>query len=261
METAEREFSELLASRPNHPAVLSNLGLLRLIRRRPAEAERVLIGALAADPKNPRPRYLLGRSRLGAGRPEDAVKAFQEAAEREPGEADIWFRLSEALLAGGREPAARKQLRKVLELNPRHGPALYRLGRSLVAAGRKTEGEALLGRFAEQEGREGGPRRPFRYDEPLEPFPSAGDTERAGGHWLEVRAASKEPARNAVVTVFAGKLILRKEAGANPVRFELGERVRADSIKADWPDGTHAYRVGAEAGETIVLSEVQAHVW
>ncbi len=261
LDTAEGEFAALLKSCPKQPAVLANLGLLRLVRRRPAEAAGDLETALAESPKNPRVRYLLGRARLGAGRSEDAVKEFHEAAALAPGEAEIRFRLSEALLAAGRGPLARGELRKVLALDPRHGPALYRLGRSLVSLGRKKEGEAFLARFAEVGNREKGRSRPFRYDEPLEPAPSNGQEPPAEGSWLEVRAVPAKPGRAAVVTVSAGKLIQRRESGPKPVRFALGARARADSVKADWSNGTHTYQVGVDASQTIVLSEVAAHVW
>lgn len=258
LDTAEGEFSELSSARPDQPQVLSNLGLLRLIRRRPEEAGSVLEKALAAAPKNPRVRYLLGRARLGAGRAEEAVELFRGAAGLAPGNADARFRLAEALLAAGRGSAARGELRKVLALNPRHGPALYRLGRALVGVGRKKEGEALLARFAAQEN---GRSRPFRYDEPWEPEPSGEGEEEISGPWLEVRAAAKKAGGGTVLTVSAGRLVSRRRAGEKPVRFGLGTRARADSVKADWPDGTHTYRVDAEPGQSIVLSEEQAHVW
>lgn len=261
-ETAAREFGELLESRPGRAVILLNLGLLRLSQRELAAAGRALEDALAAAPESARARYLLGRCRLAAGRPAEAVELLRRAAALDPREPAVAFRLSEALLAAGRDPEAQEELRRVLELNPRHAAALSRLGRLLEASGRGSEAAALFSRRAAVGLGEGRRSERGRYDRPLEPVPSEEAAPGVGeGRWLEVRAVGKGAGGPAVVTVMAGRLVLRRSARQKPERFSLGARSRVDAVKVDWPDGAHAYRLDVDAGQTIVLSEIRAHVW
>lgn len=252
-ETAAKEFEALL------PAATANLGMMRLSQRKYEAALPHLERAARLEPDSPRLRYLLGRCLLGLERADDAIAELTAAARLDPKEPAIPLRLSEAYLLAGRGGLARAELRRVLALRPDHGSALNRLGRLLEADGERKEAAALLERFARLGKRKARLSERCAYEDPLEPAPTAAPP--SGGLWLDVKAAGLDKGGGSVVTVQAGRLILRKTAAAKPVRFHLGDRAKVDVIRVDWPDATHTHRLGAAAGETVVVEEVSAHVW
>lgn len=252
-ETAAKEFEAL------GPAATANLGMMRLSQRKYEAALPHLESAARLDPDSPRLRYLLGKCLIGLERADDAIAELSAAARLDPKEPAIPLRLSEAYLLAGRGRLARAELRRVLALRPDHGAALNRLGRLLEADGERKEAAALLERFARLGKRKARLAERCAYEDPLEPAPTAAPP--SGGGWLAVKAVGLDKGGGAVVTVQAGRLILRARAGAEPVRFRLGDRATVDVIRVDWPDGTHTHRVGAAAGQTVVVEEVSAHVW
>jgi len=252
-ETAAKEFESLL------PMSTANLGTMRLSQRKYEAALPHLERAARLEPDSPRLRYLLGKCLLGLERADDAIAELSAAARLDPKEPAIPLRLSEAYLLAGRGGPARAELRRVLSLRPDHGAALNRLGRLLEADGEKKEAAALLERFARLGKRKARLSERCAYEDPLEPAPTAAPP--SGGRWLDVKTVGLDKGGGAVVTVQAGRLILRARAGTQPVRFLLGDRAKVDVIRVDWPDGTQTHRVGAAAGEAVVVEEVSAHVW
>lgn len=257
-ETAAREFALLLAASPPPEEAVVNLGMMRLSQRKYELALPHLERAAALMPDSPRARYLLGKCLLGLERPGDAIAQLERAASLDPREPAIPLRLSEALLlSAGREREAEAALRRVLALRPDHGTALNRLGRLLERGGRSAEAAPLLARFAVL-GRKARATELCSYENPLEPGPGA----PAGGPgWLSVRAVGLDKGAASVVTVQAGRLILRKPAGSKAVRFALGGKAEADVIRVDWTDGTHTHRIGVPANREVVVEAVSAHIW
>lgn len=259
LDTAARELEALLSRQPGARPVAANLGLLRFEQRRYEDAGAVLDKALAAAPDSPRVNYLLARQRAAAGRAAEAEVLFQKALSLDPNEPAFPLRLSELYLDGGRVRDAERELRAVLRLRPDHASALNRLGRLLENQGKKTEADALLRRFASSGKRGAAASARCRYDEPAEPEPSSPALRT--GRWLDVKAVGEEKGLPARVTVMAGRLVVRRKAGAKAVRFFLGAKGVADAVRVDWPDGRHSYRVEAGAGQTLVIKELDAHVW
>lgn len=257
-ETAAREFDRVLAASPAPPEAVVNLGMMRLSQRKYELALPHLERAAALTPDSARVRYLLGKCLLGLERTDDAAAQLALAARLDPREPAIPLRLSEAHLQAGRAGPAQEQLRRVLELRPDHAAALARLGRLLERDGRGEEAAALLTRFARLGKRRARQTELCPYENPLEPAPGA----PAGGpSWLEVRPVGLDKGAASVVTVQAGRLILRRRAGAKPVRFSLGGKTEADVIRVDWADGTHTHRIGVPANRAVVVEAVSAHVW
>lgn len=256
--TAAEEFQELLAVKPD-AAVQANLGLLFVTQRRYEEALAVLEEGLLREPRSARLRYLKGRALLGADRAQEAEEYLQEAALLDPQEPAVAVRLAEAYEALGRGQQAEQQLRRVLDLRPRHPTALNRLGRLLERRGAKEESSELLARFAGVEKRRRRASERCRYDEPLERQP--GPPAPLGPAWLEVRAVPQKPGGEAVATVYAGRLVVRRQTREGVARFELGDRRRVDALRLDWPDGTHSYKLDVETPGKLVVKEVEAHVW
>ncbi|MCM2303729.1 MAG: tetratricopeptide repeat protein [Elusimicrobia bacterium] len=258
-ETAAREFDRLLEARPAPAMAVVNLGMMRLSQRKYEEALPHLERAAVLMPDSPRVLYLLGKCLLGLERGDDAVARLTRAGRLDPREPAIPLRLAEAHAQAGREDSAQAELRRVLELRPDHGAALVRLGRMLERLGRGREGAALLERFARLGKRRAREAERCAYESPLDP-PVSGPA-GGGGRWLAVRAVGLERGARAVVTVQAGRLILRRRAGAKPVRFGLGGKSEADVVRVDWADGTHTHRVGVPADREVLVEQVSAHIW
>lgn len=257
-ETAAREFALLLASSPPPGEALVNLGMMRLSQRKFELALPHLERAAALLPESARVRYLLGKCLLGLERPGDAIAQLERAASLDPREPAIPLRLSEAYLQTGRDSEAQTELRRVLALRPDHAAALNRLARLLERDGREREAAPLLARFARLGKRRARLTELCPYENPLEPGPGA----PAGGPgWLSVRAVGLDKGAASVVTVQAGRLILRKPAGSKAVRFALGGKTEADVIRVDWADGTHTHRIGVPANQAVIVEAVSAHIW
>jgi tetratricopeptide (TPR) repeat protein len=258
-ETAAREFEALRAARPSPAAAVLNLGMMRLSQRRYEDALPSLERAVKDGPDGARVRYLLGKCLIGLERWDEAIAQLTAAARLDPSEPAIPLRLSEAYLQSGRASQGLSELRRVLALRPEHGTALNRLGRLLEREGKREEAASLLERFARLGKAKARAAERCPYEDPVEPPPSAAAP--AGGRWLEVKAVGLDAGAGAVVTVQAGRLVLRKAAGAKPVRFALGTKAAADVIRVDWADGTHTHRLDVPAGGSVVVEEVSAHVW
>lgn len=257
-ETAAREFDQLLATKPLPPSALVNFGTMRLSQRKYELALPHLERAAGLMPDSPRVLYLLGKCLLGLERSDEALARLSRAAELDPLEPAIPLRMAEAHLQAGRDAAAQTALRRVLELRPDHAAALNRLGRLLERDGRGKEAAPLLERFARLGKRRARETERCRYEDPVEPPPGAPGP---GGGWLEVRPVGLDKGARSVVTVQAGRLILRQEAGSKAVRFALGGKAEVDVIRVDWADGTHTHRIGVPANQAIVVEAVTAHIW
>jgi len=258
-ETAAREFERLLEARPAPVMAIVNAGMMRLSQRKYEEALPFLRQAAGLLPESPRALYLLGKCLLGLEKWDEAIGALARAARLDSREPAIPLRLAEAYFQSGRSARARAELRRVLELRPDDAAALNRLGLMLEREGRRKEAAPLLERFAELGKRRARESGRCRYEFPLEEHPAV--VPPSGGGWLEIRAVGMDKGAGSVVTVQAGRLILRRAAGAKAVRFALGGKSEIDAIRVDWADGTHSYRVGVAANQAVVVEEVSAHVW
>lgn len=259
-ETAAREFDRLLAMSTAPASAIVNLGMMRLSQRKYEEALPHLERAAGLMPDSPRVLYLLGKCLLGLERTDEALSRLSQAARLDPGEPAIPLRMAEAYLQSGRDALAQTQLRRVLELRPDHGSALNRLGRILERDGRGKEAAPLLERFARLGKRKAREAELCRYENPLEP-PESAPASGGGPGWLEVRPVGLDKGARSVVTVQAGRLILRQTAGSKAVRFALGDKTEVDVIRVDWADGTHTHRIGVPANQAVVVEAVSAHIW
>lgn len=259
-ETAAREFDQLIGARPVPVMAVLNMGMMRLSQRQYEKALPHLERAAGLIPDSPRVRYLLGKCLLGLERTDDAIGHLTMAARLDPGEPAIHLRLSEAFSQSGRDRLAQAELRRVLELSPYHGAALNRLGRMLERDGRGKEAAPLLERFARLGKRRARETERCSYESPLEP-PESAPSPGGERNWLEVRTVGLDKDVRSVVTVQAGRLILRQAAGAKVVRFSLGGKSEVDVIRVDWANGTHTHRIGVPVNRSVVVEEIAAHVW
>lgn len=258
-ETAAREFDALRAARPSPAAAVLNLGMMRLSQRKYEDALPLLERAAREGPGGARVPYLLGKCLIGLERADEALARLAEAERLDPSEPAIPLRQAEAHLLAGRDREAQARLRRVLVLRPDQGAALNRLGRMLERDGRGEDAAILLERFSRLGKAKARASERCPYENPVEPPPSAAPP--TGGRRLEVKAVGLAKGAGAVVTVQAGALILRKPAGAEPVRFVLGDKAAADVVRVDWADGTHTHRLDVAADQAVVIEEISAHVW
>jgi tetratricopeptide (TPR) repeat protein len=114
---ARRLLSGVLAHSPRSATTLSNLGLLELSARRPAEAARWFEQAVAADP-----RFGQAWDGLGAARsrsdPSGAIDAWKHASEIEPRNYDALFNLAVMLREQGRGAEARPYIERFVREAP-----------------------------------------------------------------------------------------------------------------------------------------------
>lgn len=73
---------------PNQPAILFNLGLLRLQQQRPAEAQQAFRQVLAQDAAHRKAAFNLGRAQLAGGDAHGAKATWESLLRQFPGDAD-----------------------------------------------------------------------------------------------------------------------------------------------------------------------------
>ena len=114
---ARRLLSDVLARSPRSATTWSNLGLLELADRRPAEASRAFEQAVAADPRLAQAWEGLGASRIGTD-PAGAIDAWRRALELEPRNYDLLFNLVVTMRDRGRAAEARPYAERFMREAP-----------------------------------------------------------------------------------------------------------------------------------------------
>jgi len=139
LETAERQFRDLLAQEPKHLAGLNLLGMVLTTAGKFDEAERTINAALAVNANSDASHYNLGVVLKALKRPGEALASFDRAIALNPAVADSWNNRGAALNALGRYEEAIAAFAKAIDLKPDHVGALVNTGHSLAALGRHEE--------------------------------------------------------------------------------------------------------------------------
>jgi tetratricopeptide (TPR) repeat protein len=140
---AEAEYTALLGDTPGDPAVLNNLGLLRLQRGDPAGA---LTAYAAMGPDSAlSPTALLNKANahLSLASPEAALPLLQRAVTLDPG-SPAWVALGQAHLLAGDLTAAEAAYRQAYERLPARVDVLRTYASCVAARGDLDRAAALL---------------------------------------------------------------------------------------------------------------------
>jgi len=139
---AEADLARATALAPEHPAVVMLAAKLRLDRKEPAAAGRILDALLARDPGNGRARSLRADALEAEGRVAEAARQLERAiADTDPPAPDQYLQLARLLVAS-RPPDSARAVRTLERGIDRLGPAP-----GLIA--RRVELALALGRFDE----------------------------------------------------------------------------------------------------------------
>ncbi|WP_237213587.1 SPOR domain-containing protein [Falsiroseomonas oryziterrae] len=128
---------------PSNPATQARFGAALARAGELAAAEDVILGALATHPDHPALLNQLGRLRLRAGAPEVALALFDRAAPLDRSHESLEGR-GIALDLLGRHEEAQDAYRAALVVAPRQASVQNNLAMSLLLTGRATEALALL---------------------------------------------------------------------------------------------------------------------
>jgi tetratricopeptide (TPR) repeat protein len=113
--------------RPN----LLNAAAQALRRKRPADAEKILIGVLALSPRNPDALRLLGIAQQSRGNYAAAIATLRDALAIRPNDPLILNNLGSALRSARDFDGAIAAFRQATELNPALTAAWFNLGKAL----------------------------------------------------------------------------------------------------------------------------------
>lgn len=97
---------------PDHPLVLSRLGMCRFLRGEFAEARRLMEAALVQIPKDPSLLICLAKLDLQEGRTEDAERRLRAVVRADPSDTEALYALGGLLQAQGRSDEARETLQE-----------------------------------------------------------------------------------------------------------------------------------------------------
>jgi len=129
---AEKLYTEILATEPNHFDALHLMGVIRLDQGRLLEAFDLISRALAIDHHSWRALYNYGRVLMALNRYEEAEVRLGLAVAIEPGQADIHFYRASALHKLNRLEDALASYDKAIAIRT-HPGALYNRGNVLLA--------------------------------------------------------------------------------------------------------------------------------
>jgi predicted TPR repeat methyltransferase len=136
LESAERQFRELLAQDGKHLAGLNLLGMVLTAAGKFDEAEPTIKAALAINSHSDASHYNLGIVLKALKRPAEALASFDRAIAINPAVADSWVNRGAVLNTLGRHEEAIAAFGKALALKPDHVGALTNTGNVLAAQGR-----------------------------------------------------------------------------------------------------------------------------
>ena len=135
---AEKLYTDILATEPNHFDALHLLGVIRLTQGKSLEALDLISRALAIDGRSWRALFNYGRVLVALGRHEEAVLRFGLALAIEPGQADVHFCHAVALHKVNRLEDALASYDNVIAIKVDPG-ALYNRGNVLLKLERYEE--------------------------------------------------------------------------------------------------------------------------
>ena len=146
LDKAERLCAGILEHRHEDFDALQLLGLLKLQRRRPAEALGLLSKALKVNSSSAEAMSNLGLALHAAGRYEEAAANFRNALTLAPGHPEILHNLGNACLELGRLDEALANYDEVLAKNPVHAGTLVNQGNALLRLNRPIDAIASFDR-------------------------------------------------------------------------------------------------------------------
>ncbi|MHB8107593.1 MAG: tetratricopeptide repeat protein [Candidatus Cryosericum sp.] len=139
LESAERQFEELVMDDPHDPLALYNLGLCYNEAGTYEAARTVLIKCLAIDPKEANTYVALGLAEAKLGEMADAEAYLIHAVALEPDNPYALRNLASVHAATARLPQALKELLRVDAILHDDPPTVYGLGLVYRTLGRPTE--------------------------------------------------------------------------------------------------------------------------
>jgi Flp pilus assembly protein TadD len=141
--TAEKDYQDYLAKKPDDAQVHFNLGFVYTAMQRPTDARPEYERAIALDPKM-EPAYLnLGMLLLGSD-PKAAAEPLEKATALSPDDAHAEVLLGLALERSGRSAEAIEAYQTAAKLDAKKPEIQNSLGRALLGAGRASEAEAAF---------------------------------------------------------------------------------------------------------------------
>ncbi|MDH4187049.1 MAG: tetratricopeptide repeat protein [Nitrospira sp.] len=132
---AETAYRQILATAPDHPDALHQLGLLLYRLGRFDDAMASISRAIARAPASPLYWFNLGVVAQKAARPEEAVRAYRQAVTLNPRYLEAWINLGNVLKDRGAISESIDAYRKALALNPSHADTHNNLGVALKEQG------------------------------------------------------------------------------------------------------------------------------
>ena len=149
LDAAEREANENL--KRNRPVGLSEQGLIRLKRLRPAEAAEKYRELIRERPTSWYGYNGLARALAALGSHAEAETQFRKAIELAPKSSAPYFHWGEMLAAKGDHAGAIKQYEEALKLDPKWGEPYAKWGESLNAQGDVEAGKEKFAKALELE--------------------------------------------------------------------------------------------------------------
>ena len=139
---ADAACREFLLARPQNPAALHLLALIRMEAGDAIEAERLMRDSIAAAPAQPEFRNNLGALLRRQGRLNEAISAYREALAANPGHRLAQIGLAHALNDAGDHTAAESGAREIIAAEPQNAAAWLLLAAALRDQERLIEAEA-----------------------------------------------------------------------------------------------------------------------
>jgi len=139
LDAAAHSFEAALALAPGRASVLTNLGAVRLMQGRAADALALLEPACAAEPARAEGWLQHGLALDALGRDAPALACFERALALAPGEPEARLRAARLLNRGQRHAEALAHLQHLLRVQPQHARGWSLLGQTLQSLERHAE--------------------------------------------------------------------------------------------------------------------------
>ncbi len=193
-------LERLVREMPNHPLVLSRLGICRFLQGQTAEARRLLEAAAVHLPNDPPLQIHLARLDLQEGHAADAERRLRKVLEADPSDTEAGYSLVSALQIQGRTDESADALRKyqrykvvVDRINkllqeevdaPESGAAAAsEAGMLLLQIGRTSQGRYWLEQALSRD-----PAHEPAHQALAEHYEKSGDREKAAAHRRRLRS-------------------------------------------------------------------------
>ena len=149
---AAARVKRVLAGLPTNPAALRQLGLIRLVEGKAAEARALLLPLADRFPDDPDLTVALAEAVWVTESAAAAIPHFERALTLAPERVAFRLRLGLALLTAGDAAAARRQLEQVAAAQPDSATALTYLGMAMLATGVSVRALCVLQRARSLDG-------------------------------------------------------------------------------------------------------------